>query len=37
MLTGFFLSRHVFEPRGIALPEARAALIATVARGVIAA
>ena len=36
-LTGFFLSRHVFEPRGIAMPEARAALIATVARGAIAA
>lgn len=36
-LTGFFLARHVFEPRGIAMPEARAALIATVARGAIAA
>jgi len=36
-LTGFFLSRHVFEPRGIVMPEARAALIATVARGAIAA
>ncbi len=36
-LTGFFLARHVFEPRGIAIPEARAALIATVARGAIAA
>ena len=37
MLTGFFLLRHVFEPRGIAMPEARAALIATIARGAIAA
>jgi DNA repair protein RecO (recombination protein O) len=36
-LTGFFLARHVFEPRGIAIPEARAALIATVVRGAIAA
>jgi DNA repair protein RecO (recombination protein O) len=36
-LTGFFLARHVFEPRGIAVPEARAALIATVTRGAIAA
>jgi DNA repair protein RecO (recombination protein O) len=36
-LTGFFLARHVFEPRGLAPPEARAALIATVTRGAIAA
>ncbi len=36
-LTGFFLARHVFEPRGIQLPEARASLIATVAREAIAA
>jgi DNA repair protein RecO (recombination protein O) len=36
-LTGFFLARHVFEPRGIAIPEARTALIATVTRGAIAA
>lgn len=36
-LTGFFLARHVFEPRGIAVPEARAALIATVTRSAIAA
>jgi DNA repair protein RecO (recombination protein O) len=36
-LTGFFLARHVFEPRGLAVPEARAALIATVTRGAIAA
>jgi DNA repair protein RecO (recombination protein O) len=36
-LTGFFLTHHVFEPRGIAMPEARAALIATVIRGAIAA
>ena len=31
-LTGYFLARHVFEPRGIAPPEARASLIALVAR-----
>jgi DNA repair protein RecO (recombination protein O) len=31
-LTGFFLARHVFEPRGLALPEARAQFIATVTR-----
>jgi len=31
-LTGFFLSRHVLEPRGLALPDARASLIATLAR-----
>jgi DNA repair protein RecO (recombination protein O) len=31
-LTGYFLARHVFEPRGIAPPEARASLIALVRR-----
>ncbi|MDO8533671.1 MAG: DNA repair protein RecO [Xanthobacteraceae bacterium] len=31
-LTGFFLERRVFEPRGLALPEARAAFLATIAR-----
>jgi DNA repair protein RecO (recombination protein O) len=31
-LTGYFLSRHVFEPRGIAPPEARARFIALLAR-----
>ena len=31
-LTGYFLSRHVFEPRGIAMPEARAGLLALVTR-----
>jgi DNA repair protein RecO (recombination protein O) len=31
-LTGFFLLRHVLEPRGLALPDARASLIATLAR-----
>jgi DNA repair protein RecO (recombination protein O) len=29
-LTGHFLMRHVFEPRGIAVPEVRAAFIAAV-------
>jgi DNA repair protein RecO (recombination protein O) len=31
-LTGYFLARRVFEPRGLELPEARAALIAALAR-----
>lgn len=32
-LTGYFLGRHVFEPRGTALPDARQSFIATVLRG----
>jgi len=31
-LTGFFLGRHLYEPRGEALPEARAHFIAAVTR-----
>ncbi len=31
-LTGYFLARHMFEPRGIPLPDARTHLIAAVAR-----
>jgi DNA repair protein RecO (recombination protein O) len=31
-LTGFFLTRHVLEPRGLALPDARAGFIAAVLR-----
>jgi DNA repair protein RecO (recombination protein O) len=31
-LTGYFLERHVFGPRGIAAPEARAAFVALIAR-----
>ena len=31
-LTGFFLSRHVLEPRGLTLPDARAHFIAAVCR-----
>jgi DNA repair protein RecO (recombination protein O) len=31
-LTGFFLARHVYEPRGEPLPEARSHFIAAVAR-----
>ena len=31
-LTAFFLARHVLEPRGIALPDARAHFIAAVCR-----
>lgn len=30
-LTGFFLARHVYEPRGLVAPEARAALVAALA------
>jgi len=29
-VTGFFLSRHVFEPRGLALPDARASFVGAV-------
>ncbi len=32
-LTGFFLARHVYEPRGIEPPEARAALLTALVRG----
>jgi|SRR5581483_494899 len=32
-ITGHFLSRHVLEPRGIALPEARRHFIAAILRG----
>jgi DNA repair protein RecO (recombination protein O) len=32
-VTGFFLLRHVFEPRGLALPDARASFIAAVRNG----
>jgi DNA repair protein RecO (recombination protein O) len=31
-LTGYFLARRLFEPRGLEMPEARAALIAALAR-----
>lgn len=31
-LTGFFFERHVYEPRGIAVPEARSAFLAAVRR-----
>jgi DNA repair protein RecO (recombination protein O) len=31
-LTGYFLSRHMFEPRGAGLPDARTHLIAAVQR-----
>ncbi len=31
-LTGFFLLRRVFEPRGIAMPDARSSFLATIAR-----
>jgi DNA repair protein RecO (recombination protein O) len=31
-LTGYFLARHVYDPRGIALPEARATFIAWLER-----
>jgi DNA repair protein RecO (recombination protein O) len=31
-ITGFFLARHVFEPRGLPLPDARRHFIASIAR-----
>jgi DNA repair protein RecO (recombination protein O) len=31
-LTGYFLARHVYEPRGIALPDARSRFLALVGR-----
>jgi DNA repair protein RecO (recombination protein O) len=31
-LTGFFLSRHVLEPRGLALPDARGSFLAAITR-----
>lgn len=31
-LTGFFLTRYVFEPRGLALPDARASFVTAIAR-----
>jgi DNA repair protein RecO (recombination protein O) len=31
-ITGFFLARHVFEPRGLALPDARRYFIAAITR-----
>jgi DNA repair protein RecO (recombination protein O) len=34
-LTGYFLDRHVYEPRGLTAPDARASLIALIARSAI--
>jgi DNA repair protein RecO (recombination protein O) len=31
-LTGFFLDRHAFAPRGLALPEARAQFVTALSR-----
>jgi DNA repair protein RecO (recombination protein O) len=31
-LTGYFLARHVFEPRGLPLPESRSGLVALIER-----
>jgi DNA repair protein RecO (recombination protein O) len=31
-ITGFFLARHLFEPRGLALPDARRHFISAIAR-----
>jgi DNA repair protein RecO (recombination protein O) len=36
-LTGFFLDRHAFAPRGLTVPEARAQFVATIARAIAAA
>ena len=35
-LTAFFLDRHVLEPRGLGLPDARGSFIAAVARALTA-
>jgi DNA repair protein RecO (recombination protein O) len=32
VLTGFFLDRHAFAPRGLSLPEARAHLVTALRR-----
>ena len=32
VLTGFFLERHAFAPRGLSLPEARAHLVSALTR-----
>jgi DNA repair protein RecO (recombination protein O) len=36
-LTGFFLDRHAFAPRGLAVPEARAHFVAAITRAISAA
>jgi len=36
-LTGFFLDRHAFAPRGLTVPEARAQFVTTIARALAAA
>jgi DNA repair protein RecO (recombination protein O) len=36
-LTGFFLERHAFAPRGLAMPEARAQFVTAIARALPAA
>ncbi len=36
-LTGFFLDRHAFAPRGLAMPEARARLVATLTASLVPA
>jgi DNA repair protein RecO (recombination protein O) len=36
-LTGFFLDRHAFAPRGLALPDARAHFVAAITRALAAA
>jgi DNA repair protein RecO (recombination protein O) len=36
-LTGFFLDRHAFAPRGLAMPEARAHFVSAIARAFVAA
>ncbi len=33
-LTGYFLDRHVYEPRGLEPPDARARLIGLIAKAV---
>ena len=31
-LTGYFLERHIFEPRGLEMPQSRARIIAELAQ-----
>jgi DNA repair protein RecO (recombination protein O) len=36
-ITGFFLSRHAFEPRGLAMPDARASFVTAAVKALAAA
>jgi DNA repair protein RecO (recombination protein O) len=34
-LTGYFLNRHVYEPRGLVAPDARGAYLALIAKNTV--